>query len=103
MDKFKAQLKVAIAILIVADVAIFGGWFALWSQVPDGSRSWFYQTSYMQDVKEKDEFGDEVVTRKQVTKFTPGLIDMALPASAGLTGLTAVFLVLARRKAQRSA
>lgn len=103
MDKFKAQLKVAIAILIVADVAIFGSWFAMWSQVPQDSRSWFYQTSYMEDVKVKDDFGDETVTRKQVDKFTPGLIDMALPASAGVTGLVAVWIVLVMRKAKQTA
>ena len=99
----KSKLKLAIAIIVVADIAIFGGWFATWSQVPTESRSWFYQTSYMEDVKEKDEFGDETTTRKQVEKFTPGLLDMAVPASVGVSALVVVGLLLASRKAKQSA
>ena len=94
MDK-KLVLRV-IAVLIASDVLIFGGWFALWSQVPAGSRSWFYQTQYQMTVVEHDpDFGD---TPKDVfvEKFTPGLVDMALPASAGVTALAVGWLVVAR-------
>ena len=59
MADAKSQLKTVLAILVVADIAIFGGWYAMWSQVPAGSRSWFYQSKYQITVVEHDpDFGD---------------------------------------------
>ncbi len=102
MDGAKNQLKLIVTILVLADVAIFGTWFALWSQVPAGSRSWFYQTSYYAESGEKDDFGD-AKPPQEVKKFTPGLIDMALPASAAVTAGAVGWLLLGRLKAKKRA
>lgn len=102
MSDTKSPLKIVLAILIVTDVLIFGGWYAMWSQVPPGSRSWFYQTSYYAESGEKDDFGD-AKPAEEVKKFTPGLIDMALPASFAVTAASVGYLILARRKAQKQA
>lgn len=100
MNLDKGRLKVVIAIILAADLLIFGTWFAMWSQVPEGSRSWFYQTAYQITVVEHDpDFGD---TKKDqlVEQFTPGLIDMALPASAAVSGLAVAWLVLMQVRAK---
>ncbi len=101
MADASSPLKRVLAILVVADVLIFGTWFALWSQVPAPARSWFYQTSYYAESGEKDEFGD-AKPAEEVKKFTPGLIDMALPASFAVTGAAVGWLLLARRKAKQA-
>ena len=102
MDTVKRHLKLVVTILVLADVAIFGTWYAMWSQVPSECRSWFYQTCYYAESGEKDEFGD-VKPPQQVDKFTPGLIDMALPAAAAVNVGVIAWLLLQHRKAKKQA
>lgn len=101
MDRAQSQLKWVVAIVIAADILIFGTWFAMWSQVPQGSRSWFYQTAYQITVVEHDpDFGD-TAKEQLIEKFTPGLVDMALPASAAVTAGAVGWLLLGRLKGKK--
>ncbi len=103
MDAAKTRLKRALIVVILADLAIFGTWYTMWSQVPLGSRSWFYQTAYQITVVEHDaDFGD-TAKEQLVQKFTPGLVDMALPVSAAVTAGALGWLLLGHAKARKRA
>lgn len=98
-------MKRTIAIVCMALSAIvLGAWAFLYSQVPDDARSLFTQDKYAKKVMVEDEFGDKVERTEWVEKWTPGLLDVALPADAVLTTTAIALLILQLReeKAARS-
>lgn len=78
--------------------AVLAWWLISYLQVPAASRSLFMQQSYQVDVEAKDDFGDTVKTRKEVMRFTPGLLDVAGPVAGGFGALGVALLFLDRRR-----
>lgn len=96
-------MKRTIAVVCMALSAIvMGVWAFFWSQVPAESRSLFSQEKYAVQVVSKDEFGDEVSQTDWVEKWTPGLLDVALPIDAVLT-TTAIALLIWQLRDEKAA
>lgn len=92
-------MKRTVAIVCMAlSALLMGGWGAMWMQVPEDARSLWTQDKYEQKTKEKDEFGDEVEKSVWIEQWTPGLLDMVLPADAVLTTAAIALLVLQMRQ-----
>lgn len=105
MSIAKRRILIAVAILLVSDLTIFGTWYAMWHRVEadGGATSLFYQEKYEKTVVEHDpDFGD---TSKKVwvDQMTPGLLDNALPASGGITAIVVGVLIYLQMKDRRKA
>lgn len=92
-------MKRTVAIVCMAlSALLMAGWGIMWSQVPEDARSLYTLDEYQQKTTEKDEFGDEVVKTVWIKQWTPGLLDMVLPADAVLTTAAIALLVLQMRQ-----
>lgn len=92
-------MKRTIAVVCMAlSAVVMAVWAFFWSQVPAESRSLFTQEKYAVKTVSEDEFGDKVEKTEWVEKWTPGLLDVALPIDAVLTTTAIGLLVLQLRQ-----